>query len=59
MEYVEYWKDPEFYEQRNKELVRDKEKGLSNVELVKKYGISQQRIQQIVKKERDNNVTNA
>ena len=48
----DHWEDPEFYKARNKELFKDKEGGMSNVNLVKKYEISPDRIRKLYKKER-------
>jgi Mor family transcriptional regulator len=48
-----YWENPKWYEERQAEIVADKDKGMSNVDLVKKYGISQNRILSIIKKYRE------
>ena len=52
---MEYWDDPKFYEQRNKEMYEDKMAGMSNAQLVGKYGISQNRVYQIVNKIKQSN----
>jgi len=44
-----YWENPTLYQERNKQMLKDKET-MTNAQLVQKYGISQNRIFQIVKK---------
>jgi Mor family transcriptional regulator len=44
-----YWENPKYYQERNKQMLEDK-KTMTNAQLVQKYGISQNRIFQIVKK---------
>ena len=47
-----YWEDPKYFAQRRRKIYDDKIAGMSNAELVKKYGISQGRILNIFKKVR-------
>ena len=45
-----YWDDPSYFDKRRENIYKDKISGMSNAELVAKYGVSQNRIFQIVKK---------
>ena len=47
---MSYWDNPKYYDERREEIYKDKKKGMTNAELVSKYGVSQNRIYQIVKK---------
>ena len=47
---MDYWDNPEKYEKRNEELYTDKKNGMSSVELVKKYGITMQRVYEIMQR---------
>ena len=50
---ADYFKRPEWYRKRNEEIYADKIDGMSMVEMVKKYGITTNRIYQIVNKLKD------
>ena len=52
---VSYWEKPSWFESRNKQILKDKEEGLSIVELVTKYGITPTRLHYIVKREGEKN----
>jgi hypothetical protein len=47
---IKYWDNPEWFQRRNAELVKDKLAGeMSNAELIAKYNITTPVINQIVK----------
>lgn len=46
-----YWDNVEWYEQRDKEIYKDKMSGMSNLELVTKYQISVPRINKAFNRE--------
>ena len=50
--YHDSFSNKEWYHQRDKALYEDKLAGMSNKDLVKKYNVSQARIQYLVKNER-------
>jgi Mor family transcriptional regulator len=51
----DYYSDKEWYVKRNKGVLKDKQAGMSNKDLVKKYDVSPARIQYLVKHERSKN----
>lgn len=50
-----YFQNKEWYEKRNREILKDKQAGMSNVELITKYQITPARIRNLIKKERAKN----
>lgn len=56
---LDYWSDPKWFEERNEQVVKDKENGMSIAELCGKYGVTPKRIYEIVKSyERKQNENN-
>lgn len=51
--YHESFSNKEWYNQRNKEIVKDKDAGMSGAQLVTKYQISAARVYYIIKNERN------
>lgn len=50
--YHDSFSNKEWYAQRNKQILADKQAGMSNKDLVKKYNVSPARIQYLIKTER-------
>jgi Mor family transcriptional regulator len=53
--YHESDSNKKWYEQRNKQLYKDKQAGMSNLELIMKYRVTPARIRYLLKHERSKN----
>ncbi|MCR4329596.1 MAG: hypothetical protein NUV65_03545 [Candidatus Roizmanbacteria bacterium] len=48
-----YQKDPSWFQERNKELVKDKQNGMSIADICTKYHMTNARMYTILKKQKD------